>query len=61
MASHIFSKMSKPFFPLPLSFKRVMRQNPDALAWFTKPEKAMKQRINDYVSQKQKESLKLME
>ena len=38
-----------------------MRQNPDALAWFTKPEKAMKQRINDYVSQKQKESLKLME
>ena len=38
-----------------------MNQNPDALAWFTKPEKAMKQRINDYVSQKQKESLKLIE
>jgi hypothetical protein len=31
---------------------RVMKQNPDALAWFTKPEKAMKQRINDYVTQK---------
>ena len=38
-----------------------MKQNPDALAWFTKPEKAMKQRINDYVSQKKKENLKLIE
>lgn len=38
-----------------------MKHNPDALAWFTKPEKAMKQRINDYVNEKQKESQKLIE
>ena len=31
-------------------FQRVMKINPDTLAWLTKPEKAMKQRINEYVS-----------
>jgi len=38
-----------------------MKQNPDALAWFTKPEKAMKHRINDYVNKKHQDHLKLIE
>jgi hypothetical protein len=39
----IFNQMAngKAFFDQD-DFKRVMKQNPDTLAWFTKPEKAMK-------------------
>ena len=36
-------------------FMRYMKQNPDSLQWFSKPEKALKSRINEYVSQKQHE------
>jgi hypothetical protein len=38
-----------------------MRKHPDALAWFTKPEIAMKQRIRDTVNEKEKEQRKLLQ
>ena len=31
-------------------FMRYMKQNPDSLQWFSKPEKALKSRINEYVT-----------
>ena len=34
------------------SFDRYMKQNPDALTWFSKPELALKQRVNDYKNKK---------
>ena len=42
-------------------FMRYMKENPEALVWFSKPEKAMKQRVNEYVSQKQMEKQMLID
>ena len=43
------------------SFDRYMKQNPDALTWFSKPELALKQRVNDYKNKKQKEKQDLID
>lgn len=37
-----------------------MQANPDALCWFSKPERALKQRVNDYKNKKQKEKQDLI-
>lgn len=37
-----------------------MRKQPDALAWFTKPEMAMKQRIRDTANEKELETKQLL-
>ena len=58
----IFNNMaySKSYFDQE-DFMRYMKQNPEALVWFSKPEKAMKQRINEYMSQKQMEKQLLID
>ena len=58
----IFNEMAagKPYFNLQ-DFDRYMKQNPDALTWFSKPELALKQRVNDYKSKKQKEKQVLID
>jgi hypothetical protein len=38
-----------------------MRKHPDALAWFTKPESAMKKQIRETVNEKEKEQRKLLQ
>ena len=52
--------MSKNFSTI-CSFLVFMRKHPDALAWFTKPEIAMKQRIRETVNEKEKEQRKLLQ
>ena len=42
-------------------FAREMRLNPNLLFWFSKPEEALKHRMNDYMGTKQKEHTKLIE
>jgi hypothetical protein len=43
------------------SFLVFMRKHPDALAWFTKPESAMKKQIRETVNEKEKEQRKLLQ
>jgi len=38
-----------------------MRKHPDALAWFTKPESAMKKQIRETANEKEKEQRKLLQ
>ena len=38
-----------------------MKENPDALTWFSKPELALKQHVNDYKNKKQKEKQVLLD
>ena len=38
-----------------------MRGQPERLAWFTKPEIAIKQRVREYVNEKKVEQRKLLE
>ena len=51
---------SKSFFDQ-ADFMRYMQQNPEALAWLSKPEKAMKQRMKEYMGQKQMEKQVLVD
>ena len=43
------------------SFLVFMRKHPDALAWFTKPESAMKKQIRETANEKEKEQRKLLQ
>lgn len=41
-------------------FIAFMRKNPDALAWFTKPDLALKQRIKEFKSEQQNDLRELL-
>jgi hypothetical protein len=43
----------RSLFMFPFSFIREMRENPDMLFWFSKPEKAMNKRMNDHLGQQE--------
>lgn len=44
-----------------LSFVREMRENPDMLIWFSKPEKAMNKRLNEHLGKQQLKEKRLKE
>jgi Ca2+-binding EF-hand superfamily protein len=52
---HVFERLAdrKPFFNYH-DFKRVMERNPNTFNWFSKPEKAMFQRVKEYGRQTRK-------